>query len=464
MNAKQWFDSLRLDLDVWRAGHIGPGRLAEIQGSRLAELVSFARQNSPYFAEKYADLPAVITDVRQLPRFTKRELVAHCDRIVTDPQVTLAGVEAFVADPARIGSLYLGRYSTWVTSGSTGLRAIILGDHGWRRVMSATNRVRFASQQYNWIGLLRRLRGGGRSAYLIGMGTHFTAVSMATSLRNTRAWKQGRITIVPITLPLAEVARRLNEFRPTMLCGYASAITILADEQQAGRLHIRPRLVVNASETLSPADRRLIQATFGCQVRDLYSCSETGTLAFECARGALHVNADWVILEPVDENYQPTLPGEPSNNILVTNLANRILPILRYELRDQVTIHPQGCRCGLTLPVISILGRTDDVLNFQASSGQRIKVLPRALSSVIKQTPDVLCFQVIQTGDERMKLRLEIGSAHDASQAWQAVIENLRTYLDSQGLQNVQLLRDTEPPQRDPRSNKLREAWIEYER
>jgi phenylacetate-coenzyme A ligase PaaK-like adenylate-forming protein len=66
-------------------------------------------------------------------------------------------------------------------------------------------------------------------------------------------------------------------------------------------------------------------------------------VAYDCGYGSVHVNADWVILEPVDAAYQPVAVGQPSQKVLLTNLANRVQPIIRYEMGDSVTIDPEPC-------------------------------------------------------------------------------------------------------------------------
>lgn len=57
-----------------------------------------------------------------------------------------------------------------------------------------------------------------------------------------------------------------------------------------------------------------------------------------CRRGRLHVNSDWFILEPIDAAGRPTPPGERSDSVLVTNLANRVQPVIRYDLGDSVVM------------------------------------------------------------------------------------------------------------------------------
>ncbi|HET9349642.1 MAG TPA: hypothetical protein VFO13_10925, partial [Arthrobacter sp.] len=94
-----WWDALR-------AHRQGPAEIRRRQTARLAELVAYAREHSAFYRDRYQGLPEHIDDVTTLPVTNKRELMAHFDEVATDPAVTLAGVQEFVADPARIGGRF----------------------------------------------------------------------------------------------------------------------------------------------------------------------------------------------------------------------------------------------------------------------------------------------------------------------------------------------------------------------
>ena len=128
-----------------------------------------------------------------------------------------------------------------------------------------------------------------------------------------------------------------------MFSGYASALGLLAQEQLEGRLNIHPSIVISSAEPLSPENRSLIQQAFGVPARNNYGCSEGGVMGYECDLGHMHINADWIIFEPVDAGHNPVPAGQLSDRTLITNLANRIMPIIRYELGDRVTLSPEIC-------------------------------------------------------------------------------------------------------------------------
>ena len=97
----------------------------------------------------------------------------------------------------------------------------------------------------------------------------------------------------------------------------------------------------------------------------------------------LHVSADWYIFEPVDRNYRLVLRGEPSHTVLMTNLANRVQPLIRYDQGDSVTLRPDARPCGSPLPAIRVVGRTNDTLSFQTDNAVQVRLLPLALGTVI---------------------------------------------------------------------------------
>jgi phenylacetate-coenzyme A ligase PaaK-like adenylate-forming protein len=205
--------------------------------------------------------------------------------------------------------------------------------------------------------------------------------------------------------PVAELVRELNTFQPVIVGGYPSMLEVLAKEQEAGRLHIRPKLINAAGETLTDAVRQHIATAFQCSVGNYYGSSEAVGLTFECKYKQLHVNSDWYILEPVDEHDLPVPTGQLSQSVLVTNLANRVQPIIRYKMGDRVTISQDICLCESPFPVIHVIGRTDEVLSLPTKQGGEVEILPLAISTIAEETPGVYNCQIIQTEPLKLKVR-----------------------------------------------------------
>jgi phenylacetate-coenzyme A ligase PaaK-like adenylate-forming protein len=173
------------------------------------------------------------------------------------------------------------------------------------------------------------------------------------------------------------------------------------------RFTLHPEVWIGG-ETLSAAVRQRVELTLGCAVRNSYGASEFMSIGWECSHGQMHANVDWIILEPVDERGRPVPAGEPSYSTLLTNLANHVQPLIRYDLGDQVIFHPERCQCGSTLPVIEVQGRRDDVLVMAGCHGQPVTLLPLALTTVLEDEVGVFDFQLRQLDAHTLILRLPL--------------------------------------------------------
>ena len=114
--------------EIWWVSSAGPAVVDAARRGRLAALTAFARKHSAYYREAYCDVPARGVGIEDLPVVNKRGLMQRFDDWVTDPRVTRAGVDAFIADREQIGERFLGRYVLWKSSGTTGEPGIFVQD------------------------------------------------------------------------------------------------------------------------------------------------------------------------------------------------------------------------------------------------------------------------------------------------------------------------------------------------
>ncbi len=444
-------------ITVWKVRRTAKRSIAAIaalQQQRLVNLVQFAREHSRLYRALYSPLPAGIDDPSQLPIVTKPELMEHFDEWASDPQVTRASVEEFIADPSRIGHRYLDRYAVWTTSGITGRQGIFVHDDGAQVVYLAMLIARTSRQ-------MRFLLRGGRVAVLVVPGSHFAVTSLIEALRKRYPIVANAICAFSALAPLPELIQELNAFRPTSLIGYPTLIHLLAKAQAAGQLTIEPRLVTTEGEGLSPAARAQIEGTFSCTVRETYGASEFLVIASDCGHGWCHVNSDWVVLEPVDRAYQPIPAGNASPTVLLTNLANRVQPIIRYDLGDRVLVRPDPCPCGSPFPAIRVEGRRDDIMYLPAADGRMVPVSPLVLGAVAEETPGVRRFQIVQVDPRTLRVRLETEVGADRDRTWKELHSRLYEYLVAQGVPSVKGELALEGPQRDPLSGKYRQVVVQ---
>ncbi|MFC7046422.1 phenylacetate--CoA ligase family protein [Halobacteriaceae archaeon GCM10025711] len=447
--------------DVWRATKDDRAGIESRQRRRARDVVAFARRHSRFYRRHYADVPENASSLRELPPVTKPELMANFDDVVTDPVVTKADVDAFVADESRVGDLFLDRYPVWTTSGTTGEPGVFLKDDREMAVLGALGAFRAGLSWLSLRDVPGIVRNGAREGIVAVTGGHYAAVASVERDRKESTVNADRVRAFSVQQPFEDLVAELDAFQPAMLVGYATVLHALAREQAAGRLDIDPALLVVSAETVSRAVKREIADAFDCTVRENYGATEFTGAAYECAAGNLHVNADWVVLEPVDANYDPVPPGVQSTTVLLTNLANHVQPIVRYDLGDSVTVHEEPCECGSPLPVVEVAGRSDDLLSFVDDAGDPVTVFPLAIGSVAEKAVGVHSVQLVQTAPATLRVRLTAEGNADEQAVYDRVAAALSSFLAERDVIGVTIEHATEPPRRDSASGKLRKVISE---
>ena len=448
-DAAQWG---RAAGDVWSGSWLDRDGLAQRARQRLRALLRFARANVPLYRRLHRNLPpAAQLSLAELPVLLKSELMADLPASLAATGLSRADVDAFIADPTGIGMPLAGRYAVWTSSGSTGVPGIFVHDGDALAVYDALELLRFR-------GLSAAPPPAGpflaseRYAMVAAIEGHFAGIATVERLRRMFPLLAPWLRAFSLLQPLARLVGQLNDYRPTLLAAYPTAAEVLADEQQAGRLRLALDELWCGGESLSAATRARLAQVFGCRVREAYGASEFLSIAWPCRHDRLHVNCDWVLLEGVDVRGRPVAPGVPSHTTLLTNLANRTQPLIRYDLGDSITVLPAPCPCGSPMPAIEVHGRSDDVLCIAGRRGEAVKLTPLALATVLEDDALVSDFQLLQTGRRQLSLRL--GRVERARA--QAACSALRAYLQRLDLAGVRLDLEQAPPQCEPRSGKLR--------
>lgn len=451
------FDALRAGataLEVLAAAGDSPARLAARQARRLAALLAHAQQASPLMREHLAGIDAARTPLTELPVSRRDLLMAQFDRWVTDPALRLAELRRFTADPTRIAEPWLGRYLVWESSGTSGLPGVFVHDAATLAVYDALEALR-RSEPQAWRRWLDPAQAGERLVFVGATGGHFASLVSLRRLQQLQPWRGAALACVSILQPTAALVAELNALMPTQLATYPTAAALLADEAAAGRLHIHPHTVWTGGETLGPAQRRHIAQQLGCPVRDSYGASEFLPIGWECRLGALHVNADWVLLEAVDDRLRPVTPGTPSAGTLLTNLANHVQPLIRYALGDRIRVAPAPCACGSPMPVVTVQGRHDDRLQMAGAQGQLVTLLPLALSTVLEEQAGLYDFTLVQRDRHTLLLQLPL-PAEVATAALARGCAALAAFARHQGVDRPQVLGEAGRPVAHGRSGKAR--------
>lgn len=427
-----------------KADRLTEERRSLLQQNRLQELVRYVKANSPFFSELYGELDDEIK-LSDLPPTNKQQLMQNFDEWFTDREITKAKVDCFMSDLTNVGKKLDGKYLVYTTSGSTGNPCIVLYDETTINVSSAIGVLRsFARPQ----DMREFMKSGGKTLALFAdNGFYLGTGSVRYNLRKM-PWKKNKMKTFDVRKPPQEIVDLLNEYQPSMIGCYPTAMEILAAEQEKGNLHIHPAIIMTGGEKLNDDVREYLSNVFDCYVQTNYSCTEGGTIACECTEKHFHINDDWVIIEAVDENNNAVPFGTQSAKILLTNLANYICPIIRFEITDRVVLHDEPCSCGNTKPWLILEGRTDDILTF--SNGTRIA--PLSLYAVIKEVNGIDRFQLVQMDDDRLELRID---AEDRLIAFANAKKVVEQYLSDNGISSEVYLSE-KSPEANPISGKFK--------
>jgi len=196
--------------------------------------------------------------------------------------------------------------------------------------------------------------------------------------------------------PVEEILPEVARFNPTAFYGFPSHLKLLA---LAARGRLSPNLVFTSGELLDPATRRLLEKEYRAPVFDVYGCTETKEIAWQCPqRDGYHVNADWLVLETTGAKAED---GTPSDTLLVTSLYNSAMPLLRYAMGDAGRLRSDRCPCGRGLPLMEpSRGRTVDYFRLPGGA----LVAPYTLTCAIESVRAMRQYQIVQEALDRVSV------------------------------------------------------------
>ena len=271
------------------------------------------------------------------------------------------------------------------------------------------------------------MKQGKKNVALFAEGGFYLASGSVKYNLRKMPWKKKMMKSYDVRNKTQDIVDMLNEYQPTMIGSYPTALELLAYEQESGKLHVNPVIIMTGGEHLSETVRERLYQVFNCYVQTNYSCTEGGTVACECTEHHFHINDDWVILEAVDEKNQPVPFGTQSSKVLLTNLANKVCPLIRFEITDRIVMHNEPCACGNPRHWLTLEGRTDDILIFENG----VKIPPLSLYAVLKEVHGIQRFQLIQEKGNRLELRLV---AENKEQVFEKARKAVEEYLLQQGV------------------------------
>jgi phenylacetate-CoA ligase len=329
-------------------------------------------------------------DLRHFPILDKRDLRERPETLVTQ--------EAN------------GRQLTWkASSGSTGIPVKTV--------------VCPRSAAWGWAATYRHFRWSGielGDPMLILWGAAGFSSGRSVSKRLSDAlWRRRKIPAQMNTASDVEAqVRQARRFRPALLRGYASALHRFAQNVESlGETLPSLKAVSTTAEAMTPAQRRYVQATLGAEVFDQYGCREIVGVACECPEEkSLHIAEERVVVETT---AGPGVEGD----LLLTDLYNYTMPLIRYRVGDRAVLSPDPCGCGRSLArIASLAGRVAEAIRLP--DGRDLGFA--AVSRFFNQYGFIERYQVAQSGPAHLEVRLEHrGSEAEVENVLQALRERL---------------------------------------
>lgn len=365
-----------------RDQYLSAAKLEAMQLGRLREQLTHAYKNIPFYQRRMDELSITPFDINSLDDFKKFPILTKRD--IQDHKSEMLAKNI----PARKRSMNQ-------TGGSTGSPLQFWVDS------ERFDARRASTDRHNaWAGL----RPGDWCAHLWG-----ARLDIQESGRPQASWRQRFLhRVLPLNTSRVTPASLdayvllLRKYRPRYMVAYAQAAIMFAEYcKQVGANDIRFDSIITTAEVLLPGQRAVLEGIFKGQVFNRYGCRELSVIASECEyHTGMHVNADTLLVE-----LEPIAGlGDNMGRVVVTDLLNRSMPLIRYEIGDLASwANHEACACGRSLPRLAkIEGRITDFLRLPDGS----LVSGPALTLVIADMTDIRQVQFIQRSAGRIHLNI----------------------------------------------------------
>lgn len=366
--------------ELLRSQWLAEDELRALQLKRLQRLVTNAYENVPFYRQRYHTLGIHPRDIKCLEDFEGLPLLTRED---VRENLTL-----MVSENTNRRALILDS-----TGGSTGEPMQFYVDRSFfRRHIANTRRGRA------WRGIGE----GVRAAWFWGALHDMPEWSWQHRLRS---WLKQECYLNAFDLTeetMLGFYRMLENWQPELFVGYPAVLSLFAQSvRDSGQTGVHPSLIETTAEQLYGPQRELLEEVFDCPVANHYGSHESGSIAYECERGGLHVAADLHYLELLADG-KPAKPGQVGE-VIVTPLGQFAMPFIRYQNGDLAVRAPAPCPCGRRLPLLEeIVGRTNDCL---ASERGRF-VHSAFFNHLLRDMPEIARYQVYQADIGSLEVRL----------------------------------------------------------
>jgi len=215
---------------------------------------------------------------------------------------------------------------------------------------------------------------------------------MPGGLRMHRAFESFGCRVINGGVGNSELQAQLaSALGATVYVGTPSFLATLADAAAQQQLPLRYRLGFSTAEALTPALRRSLHERLGVELFDHCGEAVMGPLAGEChAHDGMHLHAREMWVEFLDpESGAPVAPGG-SGEVVVTQLGERAMPLVRYAPGDIFRTYAEPCACGDPSPRLAFVGQVGAIRKIKG-----VLVHPAQVKQTLAHFPELGAFQIV---------------------------------------------------------------------
>ena len=437
-------------------------KIDEVQKQKLSNLLLHTIQNIPFYKNNYLSSSLDYKNLLSFPAMTKTVMMDNLPDFVSCNDVNINVLEEYLKNDSQLGQGFLDKYMISVTSGTTGRKGYFLWDLDAFANFKAMSIARVLRHKLTLYNLLRFSYGRKyKMAFIIATDgpyiTYQTTLSMPFATRFF-----ANMNCFSLLNPVSTVAFNLQHYCPHYLHGYPTYLEALAHEKIKAGLNFLPEVISTGSEPLTETAKSILKKAFeGTYISETYGTTECLAIANQCKYEKLHVNEDYVILEAVDNNNNPVKKGTISDKILITNLENRVQPIIRYEITDSVVFTGETCECGSHFPVIQVFGRTDDTFYLIDSSGSYSAHPPLPFEVVLVKIIGLKQYQLIHEKQNELVLNYSVTEGFKKNKVLNQLQTSFTEFFTERNLNNsVKIIFNYQPKLiRSEDSQKLRQIY-----
>lgn len=369
--------------ELEKSQYYSPEKIRNLQWMRLIPLLKHAYENCPFYRKRFLEVGLKPSQIHSPEDFLKFPPLSKSD--------IQENLSEMIAGNFPKKDLIRDR-----TGGSTGHPLVFYYSKDRRDSRDAAT-IRHSRWSFWDIG--------DKAAYIWGAVRDISShKSLRSKLRGALLRRNGPFlnTYTMSEEDMYLFAEKLKKFKPKVILGYAPATALFAKFLEDHKiLDINPSAIVTSAEVLLPEARELIENVFHCKVFNRYGCREVSLIANECEEHqGLHINAENLYIEFIREG-RPVI--EESGEILITDLRNYAMPLIRYKIGDVGRLLKKTCSCGRGLPIMdAIEGRVTDFII--TPEGKLVSGV--ALTLTITNIEGIKQVQLVQEKINQLKVKL----------------------------------------------------------